>query len=237
MLHCLHASSAGLTSHRSLDRFEGSRLVKSVQGGLLEKILAVGRGHANARYGTLAHQGHRDFDPRGAGAPDFPEEIGKPADPSARDLDHDVAHLYTGALSGSAAREPRNHDMPFHFRRIKAEPGAGGPPRSAELHQVLEDRLEQVDRYDHVALHGAPAQFLLNHQGADPEEPPANADERCAAPMGMRRGGEERFIQYILPVAGKLSPRDELGLERMLAASVTGYDDVVADPARSCSPP
>src|SRR5437763_1427432 len=53
--------------------------------------------------------------------------------------------------------------------------------------------------------------------------------------MGMRRGGEERLIQYILPVAGKLAPRDELGLERMLAAAVTGDDDIVADAAGSCS--
>src|SRR5947207_13740099 len=55
--------------------------------------------------------------------------------------------------------------------------------------------------------------------------------------MGMRRGGEERLIQYILPVAGKLAPRDELGLERMLAAAVTGDDDIVADAAGSCSAP
>src|SRR5881396_3626697 len=119
--------------------------------------------------------------------------------------------------------------MSFDFGRIEAQPGPGGPPCSAELHQVLEDRLEQVDRYDHVALHGAAAQFFLNHQRAYPEQPPAYADQRCAAPMRMRRGGEERFIQHILPVAGKLSSGDELRLERMLAAAVTGHDDIVAD--------
>ena len=127
--------------------------------------------------------------------------------------------------------------MSFDFRRIKAEPGTGGPPCSAEFHQVLEDRLEQVDRYGHIALHGAAAQFFLNHQRAYPEEPPAYADQRGAAPMRMRRGGEERLIQYVLPVAGKLAPRDELGLERMLAAAVTGDDDIVADAAGSCSAP
>src|SRR5436309_11111756 len=212
-------------------------MLKSVQAALLQKILSVGRGHANSGYRALAHQGHRDFDPCGAGAPDFPEQVGEPADPSARDLHHDVAHLYSGAFRGPAAREPRNHDMSFDFGRIEAQPGPGGPPCSAELHQVLENRLEQVDRYDHVALHGAAAQFFLNHERAYPEEPPACADQRCAAPMGMRWGGEERFIQYILPVAGKLPPRDELGLERVLAAAVTGHDDDVPDAARSCSAP
>src|SRR5207247_8562033 len=109
--------------------------------------------------------------------------------------------------------------------------------RPARVHPVPQDRLEQANWYHHIPLHGAAAQFFLNHERAYPEKPPACADQRCAAPMGMRWGGEERFIQYILPVAGKLSPRDELGLERVLAAAVTGHDDDVPDAARSCSAP
>src|SRR6266508_3611510 len=89
--------------------------------------------------------------------------------------------------------------MSFDFRRVNTEPGACRPPRPAELHHVLEDRLEQVDRYDHVALHGAAARFFLNHQRAYPEQLSLPADQGCAAPMGVRRGGEERFYE-VLPL-------------------------------------
>ena len=45
----------------------------------------------------------------------------------------------------------------------------------------------------------------------------------------MRRRGEDRIVQHILPVAGELLPSDHAGFDRVMPAATGGEDHLVAD--------
>jgi len=107
--------------------------------------LTVAEGPRNAGHGALAHQVIGTSTPR-TGAPDFPEQVGGQLTVRFATSITDVAHLYTCRVPRARRRESRNHDMSFDFRRINAEPWGGRAAAPGRAHQVLEDRIEQVDR-------------------------------------------------------------------------------------------
>jgi hypothetical protein len=74
---------------------------------------------------------------------------------------------------------------------------------------------EQIDGYEHVALHRASADRLLYEQRTDAEQAPLAADQRRAAPLRMRGRGEQRLVEQILPVTGELALGKETCFERM----------------------
>src|SRR5262249_37743908 len=153
-------------------------------------------------------------------APDLAEQVREAADARAGDLDDEIADLDAGALRRGASGETRDDDVPFHLRRVQPQPGTRRALRVPELQQVFENRLEQVDRNHHIALHVAPAQLLLDQERAYSEQAPFAADERGAAPVRMGRSSKQGFIEHVLPVPREFALGDELRLESMLAATV-----------------
>src|SRR5262249_48704063 len=151
------------------------------------------------------------------------------ADTRAGDLDDEVADLDAGALRRGASGETRDHDVPFHFRRVQPQPGTRRALRVPELQQVFDDRLQQIDRHHHVALHVASAQLLLDQKRTYSEQASLAADQRRAAPVRMGWSSKQRLIEHVFPVAGEFALGDELRLERVLASAVAGDDDLVAD--------
>ena len=87
--------------------------------------------------------------------------------------------------------------------------------------------VKQVDRHEHVAVNGVLVDLLLHQQRSDADQPAVVADQRGAAPFGMRRRGEQRFVEHILPVARELALVDDPRLERVRVAAVADHDDVV----------
>src|SRR5262245_13804484 len=82
------------------------------------------------------------------------------------------------------------------------------------LQHCIQDRIEQVDRHEHVDVNSLAVEFLLHQQRADTDEIALGVEQGGAAPLRMRWGGEERFIEQIFPRAGGLTVRDELRIER-----------------------
>ena len=107
---------------------------------------------------------------------------------------------------------------------------------AAALHHVVEDRLEQVDRHDHVALERAGVDLLLDQERADAGKLAVGADQRRAAPLRMRGRGEDRLVEHVFPVAGELALGEHRRLERMRAAAVPGDHHVLADADRAALP-
>src|SRR6185436_19806985 len=54
-------------------------------------------------------------------------------------------------------------------------------------------------------------------------------DQRRSAPLRVRRRGEHRFVEHVLPVAGELALGEYARLERARPPAVAGDDDVAAD--------
>jgi hypothetical protein len=123
----------------------------------------------------------------------------------------------------------RDRELPLDLGGIHAEPGARRPVDAPVLEQIVQDRLQQVDRNHHVALHLLAAPLLLHEQRADAEQPPFGADERGAAPIRMRRRREDRLVEHVLPVAGELALAEHARLERMRSPAVPGDHHLVAD--------
>ena len=60
------------------------------------------------------------------------------------------------------------------------------------------------------------------------------ADDRSAAPIGMRRRGEDRLVQHILPIAGEFLARRDMRRDRVVTPASARDHDLLADrrPAR-----
>ena len=70
---------------------------------------------------------------------------------------------------------------------------------------------------------------LLYQQRAGADEVALCIDESRPAPLRVRRRGEERLIEQVFPVAGKLALRNQPGLERVVAAAVSDHECRIAD--------
>lgn len=133
----------------------------------------------------------------------------------------DVAALQAGAVGRTAIADAANHELAHVLDREDAEPGTRRRRQSALRHQLLEDRLEPVDGHVHVAGEGrrARTQRLLHQQRADAQQRAVVADQCRATPQRIGRHGEDRVVQKVFPVAGKLAAASDLHLERRLLAT------------------
>jgi len=82
--------------------------------------------------------------------------------------------------------------------------GRAGLLTRTEFAQIVEHRLEQIDRHDHVDVLGLAPALALELQRADAEQFRRGSRSRGAAPIGMRRIGEDCLVQQILPVTAVL---------------------------------
>ena len=69
---------------------------------------------------------------------------------------------------------------------------------------------------------------LLEDQRADPHQLAVAADQPAAAPERVRRGGEDRVVQHVFPIAGEFLAADHACLHRMMAAAAGGEHHLVA---------
>ena len=119
----------------------------------------------------------------------------------------------------------------------ETEPRPCRPVGAAVALHVLQDRFEQVDRHDHVRPRLLPARRDgVHEERADAEQPAVAPDERGAAPVRMRRGGEQGFVQHVFPVAGELALRDDAPGDGRAGAGVPGDDHRVAHVAFGARP-
>ena len=70
---------------------------------------------------------------------------------------------------------------------------------------------------------------LLQLQRADADEIAGRPDQRGAAPVRMRRRGEDRFVEHIFPVAGEFLLGDDTGGDRALPSAGAADHDAFAD--------
>src|SRR6202521_3183177 len=151
----------------------GAGVRPSMQPGRLEEPAAFRRGDLVVQGPAVAFDLDRDFDARLAERPDAPEHAGETADFRAADGQHDIAGVQAGALRRAAIREADDHDAIFDLRRVKPEPGSRRPVGPPVAQEVIEDRLEEIDRHDHVEM-ARRAFFapLLELERADAEQLP-----------------------------------------------------------------
>ncbi len=170
---------------------------------------------AELAHRAVAHHRERDLGAGRADRPDRAEGAGEVLDRGALDLDQDVAGVDAGLVRGAALGEAGDEDRALGLGGVHAEPGPRRAVDPAEAQQVVEDRREQVDRHDHVALRGdALAAGFLDEQRADALEAAAPVDAGGTAPARVRGRGEDRLIEQVLPVPGELALGDDAGLER-----------------------
>src|SRR4029077_8236290 len=142
------ASPAALTSIAEHAPARGG--FSSMQTRPLEETVALARLYAQLHRVAVAEDCQRHFDPGLALRPDAAEEAGEIAHFAAGDGKHDVPGAQIGALGRSAVGETDDDEAVLHLGREQAEPGPRGRVAPAELREVVENRLQQVDRHDHV---------------------------------------------------------------------------------------
>ena len=173
--------------------------------------------------------GERHID---AGRPERPEFAVEGA--LARDLlalhrQNDVAGLELGARRRAVGGDADHHDLIVNLGRVHSEPGARRLVDAAEFTQIVEHRLEQVDRHDHVDVLGLALALAFELQRADADQLARGRDQRGAAPIGMRGVGEDRLFQQVFPIAGEFLPGGDLARHRARAPAGAADHDVVAD--------
>ena len=126
-----------------------------------------------------------------------------PASPTAQTPRNSAAKLATGCPLTASTMSPtlrlrlfrrpfrgeaRDHQIVVRLRDVGAEPGPRGAARPARGPHVVQDRLQQVDGDDHVAVERivAAGARVLDQQRADPHEPAMAVDQPASAPTGMR---------------------------------------------------
>src|SRR5260221_14785262 len=168
-----------------------ARESRSVQAGPLEKAVAIAGGDAHLEGAAVAIDRHRHFHAGLAERPDLAKKTGKVLDLIAGNREHDVAGAQIGSLGRRAVGDPRHHDLVLDLGCVEPQPGPRrtvGPP---EREQILEDRLENVDRDDHVQRLGRAAfAYPLHLQRADAQKLARAPDHRGAAPERMRGRGK-----------------------------------------------
>ena len=147
-------------------------------------------------------------------------------------FEHRVAHACAGALGRAAGREAGDDQPLARFGGVHAEPRSRRALHAPGLHHVIEDRPQEIDRHEHVALDRARVDLLLNEKRADRGELAVGADQRRAAPLRVRRRGEERLVEHVLPVAGELALREYCRFQGVRAPAVSGHHYVLADADR-----
>src|SRR5205085_1861355 len=110
------------------------------------------------------------------------------------------------------------------------EPRTRWAIRLAELDQVIDHRLQVVDRHDHVemlALALVAGAFKL--QRADAEQIAGRTDQRRAAPVRMRRRREDRLVEHVFPISGELLLADHARSDRALAPARAADDHTLLE--------
>ena len=166
--------------------------------------------HRDAQPPVVAADLEDDVALGAAAAPDRVVHRGEVGDADAVDGQDDVARLQPGRLGRAVDGGADDVDLAGDLDAVEAEPGAVAAARRAARAELAEDRLEQVDRDEHVAAQrrSAAARGVADHERADADELAVGVEETGAAVVGARRRGEERAFDVVLPVARERAARD-----------------------------
>src|SRR5207253_6002625 len=188
-------------AHRAYSAFNGG--LNSMQPWRLQQLRPIGRAQHHVESDALVVDRERHVDAGGAERPELAIEAGLAGNLVAVDREDDIARLEFGARCRSLAGDADYHDAVVDFGGVHAEPRPRRLVDAAEFPDVVEHRLQQVDRYDHVDVFGLALALAFELQRTDADQFAAVRDQPGAAPIGMRGMGEDGLIQQIFPIAGK----------------------------------
>src|ERR1700681_1454863 len=184
-----------------------SLLWRSMQARRLEHTPPVDRGQHHVEGYALVVDRERHIDTRGSERPELSIKLRLAGDLLALDGQDDIAGLELGARRRPLCGDADHHQLVLDLGREHPEPGPRRLVDTTEFAQIVDHRLEQIDRHDHVDVFGLALALALELQRTDADQFAAVRDQRGAAPIGMRRIGEDRLVQQILPVTGVLLDR------------------------------
>src|SRR5262245_52494591 len=133
-------------------RRELRRVERSMQLRRLEEAIAVAGLDAGLDGLAVAIDRYRDFDAGGTERPHLAIQSGKLAHLRARDRQQYVAGAQIRLLCGAVLGQPDDHQLILDRGGVEAEPGPRRLVRPPQREQVVEDRLQQIDRHDHVEV-------------------------------------------------------------------------------------
>src|SRR5450755_874097 len=225
---CSNGGSTATMSSTTASLMSGRSLL-SMQPRRLQQLGAVDRGQHYVEGDAVMVDGKRYVDAGGPERPQLSVKRGLACDLLAVDSQNDVAGLEFGARRRALGGDADHHHLVVDLGRIHPEPGPRRLVDAAELAQVVEHRLEQIDRHDHVDMLGLALALAFELQRADADQLAAVGDQSGAAPVGMRGVGEDRIVQEILPVTGELLPGGDVAGDRPGAPAGAAQHDAVAD--------
>src|SRR6185503_5839740 len=101
---------------------------------------------------------------------------------------------------------------------------------------LVDDRREQLDRYEHVDRARARARLeALNDERSQAAKLAVAVDERGAGPAVVLRRREHRLIEHVLPAAREFLLRDDARGDALFLAAAAHDGDSVADLERAGS--
>src|SRR3984893_15384438 len=126
------------------------RLRLSVQAGTLEEAIAIARGDAHLEGAAVPvdHQWH--FHPGLAQRPYLAKKAGEVAHLGAGNGKYDVAAAQIGPARRPALGYPCDHHLVVDLGGVEPQPRPRRSVGTAQSQKVAEDRLENIDGYDHV---------------------------------------------------------------------------------------
>ncbi len=134
------------------------------------------------------------------------------------------------AMDTGVARKPIvDVDAYRHQLNARRDPIAGTLVDAAKFAQIVEDRIQQIDRHDHIEMLVLAFARALELQRADANQIARARDQRGAAPVWVRGIGEDRLVQHILPITGEFLLGGNAAGERSCATAGTADDHAFAN--------
>src|SRR5262245_33187313 len=100
---------------------------------------------------------------------------------------------------------------------------------AAKLPQILQNRMQQIDRHDHVEVLVLAFACALKLKRTDTDQLARARNQRRAAPVWMRRVSEYGLVENVLPIAREFLFRCDPAGERARASARAAHDDALSN--------
>src|SRR6516165_4915214 len=105
-------------------------------------------------------------------------ETGEHRYPFSIDGHDDITRLDLGAGGGSFGSDADNHDLVFDLGRIKAEPWPHGSVDATKFAEIVEHRVQQIDRHNHIEMLVLAFACTLKLKRTDPDQLSCTGNQR-----------------------------------------------------------